>query len=45
MSRTHIEALLRRIDQMKDSPINRNGGRPSKTIGQIIKSNLKINYL
>lgn len=30
---------------MKDSPITRNGGRPRKTIGQIIKSNLKISDL
>ena len=45
MRRKPIEAPVRRIDQMEDSPLNRGRGRPLKTLRDIIKKDFEINGL
>jgi hypothetical protein len=43
--RRPLEAPVRRVDQMADSPRVRGRGRPRKTIGETIKRNLELNSL
>ena len=43
--RKSVEASLRRVDQMKGSPVARDRGRPRKTIDETIKRDLNINVL
>ena len=43
--RRFVEVLVRKVDQMEDSPISRVGGRPRKTITETIKRNLEFNGL
>ncbi|KAF1882485.1 hypothetical protein Lal_00039133 [Lupinus albus] len=40
-----IEALIRRVNQMKASPIHRGRGRQRKTIVRMIKKDLELNDL
>lgn len=40
-----LQALIRRVDQMKDSLLGRGRGRPRKTISQIVKRELELNGL
>ena len=40
-----IEALVRRVDQMENSTIARERGRPTKTIGETSKIDLEFNGL
>ncbi len=45
MWRRLVDAPVRRVDQMDDSPIVRGRGRLRKTIGQVVKRDLEINDL
>ena len=45
VQRRPLEAPVRRVDQMEDSPITRGRGRPKKTIGETIRMDLAINNL
>ena len=45
MKRRPIEALVRRIDKLEDSPLKRGRGRPLTTLKDIIKKDLEINGL
>lgn len=40
-----LEAHVRRVDQMGDSPLTRGSGRSKKTIRETIKMDLIINNL
>lgn len=41
----HVEVSIKRVEQLKNSPIVRGRERSRKTIGQIIKRELDINSL
>ena len=45
MCRRPVEALVKIIDQMEDSPIANVRGRPRTTIGEIIERDLDYNGL
>lgn len=40
-----MEAPVRRVNQMNDSPLVRDKGTPKKTIDQIIEGDLEVNGL
>ena len=43
--RRSVDAPVRRVDQMEDSPVVKGRGRPRQTIGHVVKRDLKINGL
>ena len=45
MRRRPIEAPVRRIDKLEDSPLKRGRGRPLTTLKDIIKKDLEKNGL
>ena len=45
MRRRPVEALIRRVDQMKGNPITRDKGRSRKIISKTIKKDLDVNGL
>jgi len=45
VERRFVDSVVRRVDQMEDSPITRGRGRPRKTRRETIKKDLEINEL
>ena len=45
VQRRLTEALMRKVDQMVFNPMRRNKGRPKRTLGEIIKRDLRINNI
>jgi hypothetical protein len=45
VERRLVAAVVRRVDQMKESQVKRGRGRPMKTIKETIRKNLEVNEL
>jgi len=45
VERRHIDAVIKRVDQMEESQVKRGRERPKKTIRETIRKDLEINEL
>ena len=45
VERRPVDAVVRRVDQMKESHVKRGRGRPRKTIRETIRKDLEVNEL